>query len=441
MKDLIINKYTKNLTALFFLLIFIFTRSFMGVYVFGFRIGELAILSSLFLLLAYVIYLRQDEVFNKLKDTNVNKVVYLILLTFLVIALYSKSSFSDPYTYRASSYIWTFGFFFFGYALFERYKLNKYYVNFFILVLIYIYLIAIYDLPYSFQEFILSISDKYEPHKGSDIVIMFITTFFIFNRINTNKRIILEIFIIFSALFLPLLLYKSRAAFISICLYFIIEIFNLRKSIKSTLVRNFVLIFVTIFVGLQSVFLVADSGAIKLSKAEENITYVTQYRVPELNPGEYVNYLFYKNNRFYSTDVNINWRLQIWQDVTHDVSKQNLYFTGYGYKEKIPAMSALDFEGNSVRSGLDGLNENVHNFFINLYARGGLTHVLLFFILFYFLIKKHREETGGYSSLAFILPLMFTSFFDASMENSHFPLIFYFLLGMIFHQKKLFQED
>ena len=160
-----------------------------------------------------------------------------------------------------------------------------------------------------------------------------------------------------------------------------------------------------------------------------------------MNPGEYVNYLFYKNNRFYSTDVNINWRLQIWQDVTHDVSKQNLYFTGYGYKEKIPAMSALDFEGNSVRSGLDGLNENVHNFFINLYARGGLTHVLLFFILFYFLIKKHREETGGYSSLAFILPLMFTSFFDASMENSHFPLIFYFLLGMIFHQKKLFQED
>ena len=44
MKNLVINKYVKNLLAIFFIFIFIFTRSFMGVYIFGFRIGELAIL-------------------------------------------------------------------------------------------------------------------------------------------------------------------------------------------------------------------------------------------------------------------------------------------------------------------------------------------------------------------------------------------------------------
>ena len=29
------------------------------------------------------------------------------------------------------------------------------------------------------------------------------------------------------------------------------------------------------------------------------------------------------------------------------------------------------------------------------------------------------------------VPLIFTSFFDASMENAHYPLLFYFLNGKI----------
>ena len=36
------------------------------------------------------------------------------------------------------------------------------------------------------------------------------------------------------------------------------------------------------------------------------------------------------------------------------------------------------------RSGNDGTNENVHNFFVNIYARGGLIHLFLYlsFLLF-----------------------------------------------------------
>ena len=395
----------------------------------------------MFFLIIYILYLQKDEIFFSFRETNINKLIISIIASFVFIGIYSGSSFLDSYTYKSSSYIWVLGFFFLSYGIFEKYKFNKYYVNFYIPVLIYIYFVAIYDLPYPVQEFILSISDKYEPHKGSDIVIMFVAVFFIFNRINQNKRIVLEIFILFSCLFLPLLLYKSRAAFIALVIYILLEVFNLRKNFKSNAIRNLGLVVVMVLITLQSVFLVTKSGVIKLSKAEEQITYVTQYRVPERKPTEFVNYLFYKNNRFYSTDVNINWRLQIWQDVRFDIGNQNLYFFGYGYKEKIPAMAALDFEGNSVRSGLDGLNENVHNYFVNLYARGGFTHLLLFSILFYAVSRKHIRETGGYSSLVILLPLMFTSFFDASMENSHYPLIFYFILGMIFHEKRLFIKN
>ena len=84
--------------------------------------------------------------------------------------------------------------------------------------------------------------------------------------------------------------------------------------------------------------------------------------------------------RIYSADGNLNWRLQIWQDVIVDTSKEfKTVIFGYGYKEIIPAMSLPS------RQGLDGLNENVHNFIVNIYARGGILQITLF-SLFYFSI-------------------------------------------------------
>ncbi len=442
MKDLIVNKYVKNLLAVFFVMVFLFTRSFMGIYIFGFRIGELAILATMMVLILYIVNLRKSQIFDNFKDTNFDRLVILILASFVFIAVYSGSSFLNPYTYKASSYIWSLGFFFLGYMIFEKYNLNRYYVLLFLPILIYMYFLAIYDLPYSLQEFILSISDKYEPHKGSDILLMFVVTFIVFLRINEKKRVALEILILFSALYLPLLLYKSRGAFIALGIYFFIELYNFRKHLfNSSLYRNIGLLIITLLVGIQSIFLVTKSGVIKISETEGKISQVAKHRAPELKPNEYVNYLFIRDNRFYSTDVNINWRIQIWQDVFRDIAQENLYIVGHGYSEKIPAMSALDHEGNSVRSGLDGMNENVHNYIVNLYARGGVIHILLFALFYYSLIRKHKANTGTYSSLTLIIPVMFASFFDASMENSHFPLIFYFVLGMILHERKLFTNN
>ena len=96
-------------------------------------------------------------------------------------------------------------------------------------------------------------------------------------------------------------------------------------------------------------------------------------------------------------------------------------------KKKIPAMSALDFEGNSVRSGLDGLNENVHNFFVNIFARGGIIHLLMYLYLIFQFSKFGSEKFNFNIFLTILFPLFFTSSFDASMENSHFPLILFFL--------------
>ena len=290
------------------------------------------------------------------------------------------------------------------------------------------------------QSAFLKISDKYEPHKGSDILIMFLTIMFLYIRTH-KKRTGFEMLFFLTSAFGPLLLYKSRGAFIALLIYFIFELYYLRKEIlNAKFLRNIIVFFIGLIVMLQSVFFVTQSGTIKIQEANKKIEQVTKYRAPELKPGEYVNYLYIKDKRFYSTDVNINWRIQIWQDVYFDLSNDQKLILGNGYSDKIPAMAALDAEGNSVRSGLDGLNENVHNFFINILARGGLVHICLYLLLFYKLIKTYKKKYGSYDICIILLPVLFTSFFDASMENSHYPLIFYFLIGMVFNSDQIFTD-
>ena len=75
-------------------------------------------------------------------------------------------------------------------------------------------------------------------------------------------------------------------------------------------------------------------------------------------------YFYIENNRINSGDGNLNWRLQIWQDVIQDLNDKNSIMLGYGFQDEIPAMQRID------RAGLDGTNIHVHNYFINVLARG-----------------------------------------------------------------------
>tara|TARA_Y100000590_G_C15325748_1_gene865712 strand:- start:174 stop:740 length:567 start_codon:yes stop_codon:yes gene_type:complete len=187
-----------------------------------------------------------------------------------------------------------------------------------------------------------------------------------------------------------------------------------------------------IIVLTQSVFVVTKSGYIQIDEIDDKMTQVATYRLPPKHE-ENFRYLFVEDSRLYSSDSNINWRLQIWQDVISDMSKENNFLQGYGYNSKIPAME------NPYRKGDDGTNENIHNYFLNIMARGGLIHLSLFSFFFYSVLKRNVLITKNFGILSLFIPLMFASFFDASMENSHYPLIFYFLLGMHFQSEKIFE--
>jgi hypothetical protein len=73
----------------------------------------------------------------------------------------------------------------------------------------------------------------------------------------------------------------------------------------------------------------------------------------------------------------------------------------------------------------------VHNYFINVFARGGLAHLTIIFLIYLYFVKNILNIHQLSLVLAITLPILSVSFFDASMENPHFPAIFYLFIGFI----------
>ena len=280
----------------FFYLVILFTRSFMGIYFFNFRLGEIVMGVSL-LVFVYSIVLLNFK--NEIKQQFDKKFIIfnnLIFISFFIITYYSDSQLNITYTYKASSYIWTIGFFYVGYFTAKNIKFKQSYLNFVASTLLFIYFYAIFGLPDFLVNFFLSISDKFEPHKGSDILIIFVVIFFFFNKFKLNKRLAFEIFTVFSFIYLPLILFKSRASFISFIIFLIFEFYILRKFIFQNTKRNIILFLVTIIFFIISVFLVSGSKFLEdnqesfVSEVQYGINYIATYRA---DPDDEVFRLFY----------------------------------------------------------------------------------------------------------------------------------------------------
>ena len=126
----------------------------------------------------------------------------------------------------------------------------------------------------------------------------------------------------------------------------------------------------------------------------------------------------------------------MWQDMFSYIdSSPSRYIYGVGFGERLPVFDVSVFPDAKYRIGLDGLNEHLHNYWLTVFARGGLLHLLIFLYLYYYLFKKISFKRSFYESITLMIPILFVSFFDSSMENAHFPIIFYFYLGNQFINK------
>jgi len=143
-----------------------------------------------------------------------------------------------------------------------------------------------------------------------------------------------------------------------------------------------------------------------------------------------------------------NWRLQIWQDVVLDLftyaeytydrdnvyripgeSRNDLLLTGHGYNEILPAMNFAN------RRGTDLMNENVHNFAINILAKGGLLQFFLFIFFYLSLITHWYKNKNNLTLLSFIAFALLCAFFDVAMEGVRFPFIFFGSISYLFYEK------
>ena len=79
------------------------------------------------------------------------------------------------------------------------------------------------------------------------------------------------------------------------------------------------------------------------------------------------------------------------------------------------------------RSGNDGTNENVHNFFINIFARGGAIHLILYLLFFGITYQQAAKKKGNKRIyLMVFVPLIFTSFLMHQWKMLTTQFLFYF---------------
>lgn len=409
----------------YFFLVFLFGRSFTGIQIAGFRIGELMIGTAMLLFFYFLIF--RSKSIDLIIGKKANYVLRIILAYFFVINFINGglSNFLKPEVYRSSSYIWSIGFFFVLYFIkkFRIFDSNLFLTGMFIALPLTYVLTAVYY-PSFLSDFFTQYSDKFRFLKGSDLFLVYaIYCLLFFERIKNNNFIYIFTFVL-SGTLLPLIVFSSRGASIGAMIILLYSIFKNRKAFLRSKILFFgsLLAFVSTLT-LSSIYLDWTKIEFEEINTEMALDSLEMTLVSKRYPETEKPYIYFENNRVNSGDGNLNWRLQIWQDVYQDLNDKNKLISGYGYSGAIPAMERVD------RAGLDGTNIHVHNYFVNILARGGLVHVLLYLLFYLFLLGRIINYKDRNNTIAFIIAALFVSFFDSSMETVRFPFLFYTVLS------------
>ena len=224
-------KFKYFLSFLFHVIIFfslLFSRPVVGIYLFNYRLGELIILICL--VFALLILLTPIKYFFDFKNDKLVYLYKLIIFYFVVTLFLRETSILEPYTFRSSSYIWTVSIVFFGYYFLSKFNFDKLSTYALLTILPSIYVISTGNYPNFVIDFFISFSDKFVFIKGSDLAIALISCTLLLNVLLENEKIKVFYFFAILSLFLPLLLFNSRAAFVSAAIYLLISIPYYKKK-------------------------------------------------------------------------------------------------------------------------------------------------------------------------------------------------------------------
>jgi hypothetical protein len=279
--------------------------------------------------------------------------------------------------------------------------------------------------PNFLTQFFNEYSDKTQFLKGAEIAIFFIVVTFFANKYGENHSLV-DLFVLSSSLYIPLIFFKSRSAAIALFIYIVVMIYRKKKYFFENRRRSFILFTISTILFLTTSHFLVDN-TFEIQETPEAVAQVFKHKYIVSNTfDDKVPFFYIFENRLYSADGNLNWRLQLWQEIVIFAEQNDQIIFGQGFHIK-----PLVFD-NFIYSGLDGLNENSHNYFLNIFIRGGIFGVLLVLYFFYNMIKIPKVNFTNSEFLIFFLPLVFISMFDGSMENPYFAIVFYFFVSSFF---------
>lgn len=425
---MLLNIFVKNkstiLNSLFILILIILVngRSLMGLYLFGFRLAEL--LTGFSILLLFLLIYKMKFFRDNLSPRFINSFLILVIY-FVVINLINSANFLDLYLYKSSVYIWYISFTFFGLIIFRNLEITKnyFYIGYIGLIIQFMFNVLYYPdfLTHFFNEY----SDKTQFLKGAEIAIFFIVVTFFANKYVENGSLV-DLFVLTSSLYIPLIFFKSRSAAIVLLFYIVIMLYRKKKYFTENKRRSSILFLLSTILFLTTSHFLLDLS-FEFEETPEAVAQVFKHKYVVSNTfdGE-VPFFYIFESRLYSADGNLNWRLQLWQEIIIFAEQNDEILFGQGFHSRPPVFD------NFIYSGLDGLNENSHNYFLNIFIRGGVFGILLVLYFFYSMIKIPKLKFTNFEFLIYFLPLAFISMFDGSMENPYFAIVFYFFVSSFF---------
>ena len=429
-KSLVTN--INNIVASLFVInlfgVMVFMRSFVGIYIFGIQLGKiytgLSLLACLLLSSKKIFFLFFNEDLN-----NLRKSLRFVTLSFFVVVLINRNFTFDLSSLRNSSFVWSIGYFFIGYYLVNR--INKYYLlAASSLVLFASYFITFINYPNFIMDFFISFGDKFQFIKAADTLLLQIVFNFLVKTMHFDTKFEFITCLFTLSLFLPYFFVQSRGSVLGALIYLLFNLYSYRRYIINNYFRSLILIIFSGLLFYGSSFLISG-----ISYSDEynpeSIQEVNEILIDEVVtkkdvPKGFLTFYF-ADGRIHSYDNTTNWRLDIWQDLVEDLYKKNKILFGLGYEGIFEIMLDPTAPG---RLGRDGLNENVHNYFMNIFGRGGIFQLSIFLYLYLNIYRFWKQK--GYSTNSFytlILPLLVVSSLDVTMEGVQFPLIFFSFLG------------
>ena len=422
---LINNKYfpyLSNLIWVFTLSLIMFTRSFVGISFFGFRIGELMVGFGLLVLFisSILTYYYKNSIF----DIFPWKYFLALIISFSISLIFSQGTVLSLYTFKSSSYLWMIGYFFIGYLTFFNLRFTRFHFYSLCATPVIMYIFNSGNYPNIIIDFFKKYSDKFQFTKGSDVLMALIFCSLLLKGKFKEEFNYLSYLNIISFTTLPLFLTLSRASFFAASLFVISLNANYLGVIKKNKKKYFILVLVSIILFILSAIRLAALPDIEERRDEPVIVRVVGGSVAEVIERKNTFQLlgFYAcEDRICSKDNTLDWRFDIWNDLVRDQISKDKLFLGFGFNEIFEVMKDPQAPG---RLGREGLNEHVHNHLFTIIGRMGLFGVVAYLFFQYKLIKLFDSNF-----FIFFVPLFLVSMIDTTMESVHFPYLLYFLIS------------